>query len=373
MTARELSGRVILCQPALPAYRLDFFGRLATHFGDRFRTYYSPTDMGALTKAEGPPTWSTAVGLMRPLISGVIEWQPGLLAIPMERGDTLIVCGGPRNLATLALLAKARCRGVRTIWFGHYWSSTTRPYRFYLRMLLMKLAHSVLFYTDGEIAEYRSGFGRNDRRMISAVNNGIEIEPIAAHRRLYRASERPRAILFIGRLIEKSSLETLLEALSLTKFPDVSLHVIGDGPQRLRLESIAAKFKVAHRISWHGGTVQESCIAAVANQCRIFVYPGAVGLSVIHAMGYGIPAVVHGDRWLHMPEVIAVKNGVNGRYFERNSAESLAAVIDDMIDNDDMLDSMSASAREMVDEVYNTREMAKRVIALIDRPGAKST
>ena len=36
---------------------------------------------------------------------------------------------------------------------------------------------------------------------------------------------------------------------------------------------------------------------------RIFVYPGEVGLSLIHAMAYGLPCLVHSDRLKHMPEI----------------------------------------------------------------------
>ena len=31
--------------------------------------------------------------------------------------------------------------------------------------------------------------------------------------------------------------------------------------------------------------------------------PGAVGLSLIHAMAYGLPCLVHSNRLQHMPEI----------------------------------------------------------------------
>lgn len=360
------SRQIILCQPALPAYRLDFFGRLSEHFGDRFRCYYSPTAMGALTSGRMAPSWSTAVGLMRPLIPGVIEWQPGILDIPMHRDDVLIVCGGPRTLSTLVLLMKARLLGTKTVWFGHYWSSTTRSYRFYIRMVLMKLAHAVLFYTDAEIAEYSAGVGKNDSRLLSAVNNGIAIEPITAVRKDYEAADRPRAILFIGRLIEKCQLDMLIKALALPCLAGVSLHVIGDGDRRQKYESIATEFGVDARVIWHGGTVDEDKISLVANQCRLFAFPGAVGLSVIHAMGYGLPAIVNDNRWTNGPEVAAVKDCETGRLFPRQDVQALARILAETIDDIQLLNSMSEAARSLVDNIYNTRQMAKRFIEMVE-------
>jgi hypothetical protein len=43
------------------------------------------------------------------------------------------------------LLLKARLSGAATIWWGRYWSATSRPWRAPLRMLLMRFAHHLLF------------------------------------------------------------------------------------------------------------------------------------------------------------------------------------------------------------------------------------
>ena len=304
---------------------------------------------------------------MHPIIPGVLEWQPGIMEIPVTRGDTFIVCGGPRTVSTLTALVKARLRGAKTIWFGHYWSSTSKPWRFYLRMLLMKLVHSVLFYTDGEIAEYRAGFGKNDRRPLSAVNNGINVDPIAAVRAPYLASERPRAMMIIGRLQEKCQLELLLAALADQRLTGVHLHVVGDGPTRGTLEALASSLGVADMVTWHGGTVDEDVISTVANRCRIFVFPGAVGLSLIHAMAYGLPALIADDRWTSGPEITAFTEDETGRSFRPGDRGDLADKIVAMIDDEAALDRWSAESRRRADESFNTARMAERVVELIDR------
>jgi len=359
--------RVIFCQPALPAYRVDFFDRLAKRLGQRFALHYSPTDMGVLTQRSEPFDWERPVGLMQPLIPGVIEWQPGVMQVPMDKGDTLIVCGGPRTVSTLTLLLKARLRRVKTIWFGHYWSSTSKPYRFYLRMMLMRLVHAVLFYTDQEIDEYRDGVGRNDRRPISAVNNGIDVDPIVAVRRPYRADERPRDILLIGRIEEKCKAELLIRALADKRLAGVRLQIVGDGQARAGIEALAGQLGVSDAIIWHGGTSDEAEIAKVANRCRLFVYPGAVGLSLIHAMAYGLPAIVSDDRWGNMPEITAFTSGRTGVPFAKDDAAGLADKIALIIDDTASLDGWSKEAARRADDLYNTRNMADRVIALIDQ------
>lgn len=323
--------------------------------------------MGALTQGAKPFAWEHPVGLMQPIIPGVIEWQPGVMNIPMQRGDTLIVCGGPRTVSTLTLLVKARLRGIKTIWFGHYWSSTSKAYRFYLRMMLMKLVHAVLFYTDQEIEEYRAGFGRNDRRPISAINNGINVDPIIAQREPYRAEDRPRAMMLIGRLQAKCQAEMLIEALADPRLKGVRLHVVGDGPARSDLEVLAHRLRVEDAVTWHGGTSDEAVIAKVANQCRIFAFPGAVGLSLIHGMAYGLPAVINDDRWGNGPEITAFDDEMTGVAFAKNDGADLTDKISAIIDDTESLNRWSVESRCRADGLYNTRGMTDRVIALIDR------
>jgi glycosyltransferase involved in cell wall biosynthesis len=356
--------RVSFFQPALPAYRIDFFDRLAKRLGERFALYYSPTPMGVLTEERRSFGWERPLGLMQPLLPGT-EWQPGALKVPIARGDTIIVCGGPRTLSTLALLLKARLKGAKSIWFGHYWSSTSKRHRFILRILLMRLAHAVLFYTDQEIAEYRARMGRHDKRPISAVNNGINVDPIVPLRAPYRAGARPLAALFIGRLTEKSRLDLAIEALTDPKLRDVRLHVIGGGPIRAALARRAEDLGLADRVEWHGATVREKAISLVANRCRLFVYPGEVGLSLIHAMAYGLPAIITNNRWANNPEITAFSHGETGWSFEEDNARDLATKWAEMISDEAALDRCSEEAIRRADHSFNTRLMAERVARLV--------
>jgi glycosyltransferase involved in cell wall biosynthesis len=360
------SPRIIFCQPALPSYRNDYFARLAAHWGSRFRLYYSRSNLGVLTGDGPPPSWASVVGSARPLLGGRLEWQPGIVGLSLERGDVLILSGGPRTLSTLVLAVRARLKGARIIWFGHYWSESTKPWRFALRMALMRIAHAVLFYTDLEVQEYRAGIGRFDRRPVSAINNGLAIEPIIAARRAYRAAERGHELLFIGRTTAKAQLGLLFEALATEALADVRLHIIGAGAEKPSLITAAECLGIASRIVWHEPTVNEERIGEVAGRCRLFVYPGRLGLSLIHAMGHGLPAVVNHDRRANNPEIAAFTDGVTGLAFRQDDVRDLASTIKRALADDALLDCWSQSALERAEETYNTRGMAARTVALAE-------
>jgi glycosyltransferase involved in cell wall biosynthesis len=358
--------RVIFFQPALPSYREDFFNRTAELLDGNFEMYYSNADMGALTDARQPYPWARCLGEMRqlPLLS---FWQSGAMSVPFSQQDIIIVSGAPRCLTNILLLIKARLKGSPVVWFGHFWSSTTARHRFFVRIMLMKLANAVLFYTDQEIEEYRTGIGKKDRRIITAINNGIDNEDIIVLRAPYDANKRKKSILFIGRIFEKCELEILIEAMTYPIMNDIELNIIGDGPSAPLMKAFAERSGLSERIVWHGGTTDERKIAAIANRCRLFAFPGAVGLSLIHAMGYGLPSVINDSRWTNGPEITAFTNDETGREFRKGDAQSMAVTIAGAISDETALNRWSIEAKRRVDDIFNTKLMAQRLLELIER------
>lgn len=358
--------RVIFFQPALPSYREDFFDRTAKLLDGKFELYYSNEDMGALTDDRERFPWSRCLGEMRrlPLLS---FWQEGAMTVAFSAHDIVIVSGAPRCLTNILLLIKARLKGSPVVWFGHFWSSTTVQHRFLFRIMLMKLANVVLFYTDQEVDEYRAGIGKKDRRIITALNNGIDNKDIIRLRAPYDANKRKKAILFIGRIFEKCELEILIEAMTNPIMNDIELNIIGDGPSAPLMKAFAERSGLSERIVWHGGTTDERQIAEIANRCRIFAFPGAVGLSLIHAMGYGLPSVINDSRWTNGPEITAFTNDETGREFRKGDAQSMAATIAGAISDEKALNRWSIEAKLRVDNKFNTELMAQRLFELIER------
>lgn len=345
---------------------MDFFARLYSHYGSKLTVYYSPGNLGILT----PPVamdWAVPVGIMRRLF-GQLAWQPGIAGLPILRGDVVVLSGNPRHLSTLALFFRAKLRGAKVIWWGHLWSSTSRNWRQFLRYGPMSIADALLFYTDDEVEAYKVGaIGYHDRHPIAALNNGIDITPILPLRCPYIASEREYALLFIGRLTQKSGLEIGLEALADLGSIAPTLYVIGDGVQQQKLQAHAVKLGLQEKIVWCGAMTDETKIAAIANRCRAFLYPGEVGLSLIHAMAYGLPVIVHNDRSRHMPEIAAFLDGKTGLAFAYKNPKSLVSTIVNGLADNTQLNSWSKYTNDIVGPSYTTKNMATRFIALIDK------
>jgi len=115
-----------------------------------------------------------------------------------------------------------------------------------------------------------------------------------------RAGTAPR-LLFIGRLIECKGLDTLIEALVLIKSRGVNatLSVIGDGPQRGALQSLAARSGAGPSVSFLG-TRPHQQVREELGRADIVVVPSRVmadgqaeGSSVVskEAQAVGVPVV----------------------------------------------------------------------------------
>lgn len=357
-------GRILIVQPSLPHYRLDFFDRLASRFGNRFTVYASKDDLGALADDKVPRPWARELGPIRPIGPGV-NWQPGATKIQIANTDVLVVCGAPRTISTILLLFKAKSRGAKTVWWGHYWSSTSRRWRANIRVLIMQLADVLLFYTEKEVGQYRSVSGEA-RDKVFSLNNGINIDPINELRSPYLPQTRPRDLLFIGRLTSKSGIDLLLTALAEPICSKITLDVIGGGDDKLRLQTKCEALGLSARVRWHDPTTDENRIAKIANRCKAFVYTGSVGLSLIHAFSYGLPAIVHDNPVRQMPEYGALVEGVNGVTFAYENLNSLSTTIVELLEDDLRLTELSKGAAETTRNTFNTEDMVVRFENMIN-------
>ncbi|MFA7621204.1 MAG: glycosyltransferase [Aminobacteriaceae bacterium] len=102
--------------------------------------------------------------------------------------------------------------------------------------------------------------------------------------------EAPR-FLFVGRLVPKKGVDTLLHALSLLQDVAWSLDIVGDGPSMDDLQRMAVRFGIAERVFFHG--FQEEPERWMAG-CSCFLFPShqeGMGLVLMRAVQMGIPVL----------------------------------------------------------------------------------
>jgi glycosyltransferase involved in cell wall biosynthesis len=236
---------------------------------------------------------------------------------------------------------------------------------FKIRRLIMNLPKSLLLYTDFEKKLYK-------RDHVFALNNGL----CSSNINLAKLESKNIAeievknnfvnLIYIGRLTHKSNIASLMKAIKLSK-TKFNLIVIGSGPEESNLKALSEKIGVKDKITFVGEVYDEKKIAAYMLKSKAFIYPGSVGLSLIHAFNYGLPAIIHDDRNNHMPEYAAFTNNYNGIAFKRNSISSLASTIDKFILLPELeKNQLSQNALETIKKSFNVNDMFLRFSQCIE-------
>jgi glycosyltransferase involved in cell wall biosynthesis len=125
-------------------------------------------------------------------------------------------------------------------------------------------------------------------------------------------------LLCVARLAPQKGVDTAIRALP--SIPGASLLVLGEGPERARLEALARELGVADRVLMPG---RVGDVASLYRRCNVVVHPArweGFGLAMLEAMLAGKP-VVAADAG-SAPELVA--DGRTGLLFPPDDAEALA-------------------------------------------------
>jgi glycosyltransferase involved in cell wall biosynthesis len=154
-------------------------------------------------------------------------------------------------------------------------------------------------------------------------------------------------VLYVGRLASKKGLEYLLKAIA-----DVEAHltIVGDGPERARLERLADK--VGADVDFVG-EVDPGEVGQYYRSASVFVLPSTEGEGmpnvVLEAMAWGLPVVATDSGGV--PSLI--DDGSNGYLVPMRDAEALAERIQAVLADADHAAQMGQNARAFVEEEHS--------------------
>jgi glycosyltransferase involved in cell wall biosynthesis len=157
----------------------------------------------------------------------------------------------------------------------------------------------------------------------------------------------------VGRLTAQKDYPTLLRAIA--RLPEVSLCLVGDGEQRLELESLAIASGIADRVHFIGAVDNPAGYLA---QFDLFVLPSlweGLPTVLLEAMAAGIPvaaSAIPGNTDLIRP-------GVSGWLFPPGNPPALAQVIQEVRNNPSQAQIYAALACESV-AAYDYAHIARQ-------------
>jgi teichuronic acid biosynthesis glycosyltransferase TuaC len=161
------------------------------------------------------------------------------------------------------------------------------------------------------------------------------------------------ALVTVGHLVARKRHADVIRALALLsdRHPELGYVIIGDGPERERLERLAASLGVQSRVALRGQLPHEQAVAA-ARSASVFVLPSleeAFGVAYVEAMAGAVPAI--GCTGEDGPAEIAAA-GAGMTLVPPRDPPALAAALDRLLSDPAALGAAGASARATVEREF---------------------
>ncbi len=197
---------------------------------------------------------------------------------------------------------------------------------------------------------------------ILVVPGGIDVsrfqnQPKGYLREKLNLKENDKILLFTGRLGQEKNLGLLLKAFKIiAKVPGCYLVLVGDGPERKRLETMVQNANLESRV-FFTGFIAENDIPKVYADSDLFLFTSKTetqGLVVAEALASGLPVVAVED------EAIGemVKEGVNG-YLTKNKPEDFSDKVIFLLKNPTMRKTMGEKAKLEIKKNFTIHKQAE--------------
>ena len=202
---------------------------------------------------------------------------------------------------------------------------------------------------------------------VHVVHNGIAMDDRCREmaRRRMEHPQRHGRVLFVGRLVGHKNLSCLLRAFRrvAAERDDVRLDIVGDGPERARIEQERDRLGLADRVLLHGE--QDDVVPFLEQADMLACSSHREGLSnaIMEAMCAALPVVasnVGGNSEL-------VQHGETGLLFPADDDESMAVAMNELLDDDDTRQRMGRAGHLRMQRLHDPRRMASDVEQIYER------
>jgi glycosyltransferase involved in cell wall biosynthesis len=160
--------------------------------------------------------------------------------------------------------------------------------------------------------------------------------------------QRP-IFLCVGQIVSRKGIKHLLDACAVLKtqgYVNYTVIMVGDGPQRPELETMAQELGLTEQIKWTGW-VEYGRLGAFFKEADVFLFPtleDTWGMVLLEAMAFGKPVLC--SQWAGAAEMVVP--GENGHIFDPYNATETAQVMQYFIDNPDAIKLMGQKSQALI-------------------------
>jgi len=197
---------------------------------------------------------------------------------------------------------------------------------------------------------------------------GLDVEPFRqCHQTPAVLATIPRPIIgTVTRLLHQKGVHVLLDAFAtcLQHFPQASLLILGDGPERVTLEEQARTCGIAGHVHFLG-RVPNPEESAMMRAFDIFAFPTfgeGFGLVLLEAMAWGTPIVA--SHVMAIPEI--VHHEETGLLVPPDDPASLAQALLRLLQDPTLCHTLGTAGRGRVEHAFTVARMVQQTAGLYD-------
>ncbi len=362
--------KIALFQPVLPHYRLPVFQELSKQKEIDLTIFYGTSKSVSNVAPEKIKSHQLNTWVFQFFGEPIFIVWKWLFVGLLGDYDVFVFTWDPHYLFLVPALLLARLRGKGTVLWGHGYSKSNVSWKKRIRLFIGKLADVIVLYNHSAAKELiREGF--DPKRVFVAPNTQDQSDIQKAREywlsRASRLNEFKRrnglspqnTVLFCSRLEVANHVDWLISAHAqlLKNNPDYRLVIIGQGSEEKSLKKQVLDLGVGNSVVFLGPIYDQNQLAPWFLSAGVFCYPRNIGLSILHAFGYGLPVVTSDKISSHNPEIEALRDGENGLLFQDENIEDLARKIKQVLKKKSIRRKLENEARRTALEDYTVKGM----------------
>lgn len=219
------------------------------------------------------------------------------------------------------------------------------------------------------ISKENEGFLKNEYKEITSnifyVPNGIDIDEWTTFAPEAGKKSNEFIIANVATLHKRKGQDILIKAFAevCKNFPAMRLRLVGDGPDRNYYESLAKQFGAADKIEFLG---QCRDIPEILAESDLFIMPSrreAFGMAILEAGMMKVPVIAANVGGI--PDII--ENEKTGLLVEKENVEELAAAIQKMLENENLMNELKENLYQKVESEFSAKRMAELTEKVYDK------
>jgi glycosyltransferase involved in cell wall biosynthesis len=204
--------------------------------------------------------------------------------------------------------------GLKTYVWGHAWprkgsNSKTAS----IRHLMQLFASGTITYTEAHKKEMLVKHPK--LRIFSAPNALYSQNEMGGFE---HPMDEVKNVIYVGRLVAAKKPLFLVKAFHKLLDLDTNLIIVGDGPERKKIDEYIETYNLESRIQLMGHINDFNKLKQLYATSLVSVSPGYVGLSITQSFAFGVPMLISRNE-NHSPEIEAAKESSNAVFFQTDN------------------------------------------------------